>query len=352
MTKSYAREALLGYRLSDLDPALTQTIARDSPLWTRWFFIAEQGSELTAALFAALPEPPMPAEQVERGMRLARDIAALVTPSKVFQQHFAKLYNGLKVGFHTGDATAVEAWLASQKVTPHAIGPVFDGVVMFRLRTPDGVFVNTAMMRSLVVNAYLRNTLKPACHDVFALDPTDNSNERFVLYHAELPFTFLGTKQGPGERCAEFGISDLRAGAVTTLTLGDAVPVGISLRDARPETVAVATLSELDPRLCEGIPEDSPLRSRLFWVAPTASRALDALWLSAPEPAFGHTSAALRVMHRIEARLASLDTTALWPRGTALEAGFRSADGAEARAWLASHADAVRCVSLGELLGR
>lgn len=351
MKNPHHGERVIAYRLDDLDPSLTRDVPPDSPLRSRVFFIGLEKSETLKDLFAELPEPPTPRAVLDHGMRITREMMAALQRVRAFHSFFERMYEGLKAGFHAGDAGTVNAWLRASGCTLEPIKPLLDQLAFVELRPAPSAHGSRVMFRSHVVNAYWREALTPTRDGLFAFDLGNDDLARFSLYRNDAPFSYVTTQRGPGERRVDLEKAQLRAGVALAVELGEGSPFPLPLGRSGPEVMAVATLSELDARFSDGLAADSPLRSRLFWIGPSGSLALEALFASAPDGAFAHARAGLDVMRRLEARVAELDTSALWPEGTPLEAGFRVADAEVARAWLQSHSDVVRCVSLTELLG-
>jgi hypothetical protein len=351
MKNPHHGERIIAYRLDDLDPSLTRDVPPESPLRSRVFFIGLEKAETLKDLFIALPEPPMPRAVLDHGMRITHEMVLSLQRVRTFQSFFERMYEGFKAGFHAGDAGAVEAWLRASGCTLEPIKPLLDRLAFVELRPAPSAHGSRVMFRSHVVNAYWREALTPTRDGLFAFDLSNDDIARFSLYRSDAPFSYVTTLRGPGERSVDLEKTQLQAGKALAVELDETAPFPVPFGRSGPEVMAVATLSELDAHFSDGLAADSPLRSRLFWIGPSGSLSLEALFTTAPEGPFAHTRAGLDVMRRLEARVAELDTSALWPAGTPLEAGFRVADAEVARAWLQSNPDVVRCVSLTELLG-
>ncbi len=135
------------YRVRDVAPALSAHIPADSAVRECLFFLCAPESHLNAALFAALPEPPI--AHVDEGVVLAKtmmDLLAIVPEflSTVLQSA------SCSYGFHSGSAEEVEAFLVAEGATFSPIAPLLAQVCVLEVRTAVGLAVQEVKLQRML----------------------------------------------------------------------------------------------------------------------------------------------------------------------------------------------------------
>lgn len=185
---SPTREALVVYRLEELDPRLCAALPVNAAPRRCLFYIAHLGSRATARLFAELPEPPM--EHLTEGMAVASLVPRAASRSPRLAAHlrpaeFAErplLAGWYSMGFHTGDAGEVERWLRAQG---HALVPareVLEDVCVFAPRRSDGEAPYSLFLRRLVGGRLRLDALFALGGGLFAVGLGDARGELRALY--------------------------------------------------------------------------------------------------------------------------------------------------------------------------
>jgi len=344
---------LIVYRVADLPPAFTEELPDTSPLRSGLFLLEDANSTIITELFDTLPTAELPAADLQDGVRLAEMMGRLARRTFCATELLAP-HNVPKGGrctmttssaLHTGDPDAVFGFLRGRGCLVAPIESLLNSLSFFKARSANGTPLQTLQLRSHVTNSRERYPLAHVGYGIFVIDRSSRANQRFSLYHNPEGLVFAGAGIGPSEHWLDVSLDDLAAGTVVQLEL-----VGPPTRKIAPaldlsqEWIALGRPADLPMTLVDPLPEASPHRSRVFWLAPERSPLVKALQAAIEETPMPGITAAWRLCDQLEK--AAADSRAAGPGR--LQAGFHQANGDSVEAWL--RATGCQIVALSELL--
>ena len=345
------------YRLADLPTAFTSHLSSSSPLWDKLFFVMASEESIFSELFRAVPEPEL--DVTYEGLRLASLVGTAVTrtfcssdllvPSHV--QTGGRQTLTVRSGFHTGNSEAVARWIHQRGCNPIPIRSWLEKVSFVKVCSVQDEWLQELQVRSNIVNIYQRELLPHVGEGLFVIDHTDNMYESFSLFHHPEGLKFTGILAGPGEQWIDLSLDDLKTGELNEFTLlgdiAESAPQTES-KDLAKTWIAIARLSDLPAAITGALSAESPLWSRLFWVAPAQSPLIDAMQKALKTQRLTGISAAFRICDRLEQATEGFSGPKSHPATTEIYSGFHTAEGDQVEAWLG--ATGCRILDLSELL--
>lgn len=205
------------YRLDDLPAELTADIPSDAGLRNCLFWVTKE-KRAVAGLFSEIPEASC--DHVEKGLRVAQLVGQVALSSDRFA-HRIRTRGGsgtryestniatnpwpspksLNLGFHTGDADEVEAWLLNRGVHVLPIGDVLKDLIF--LQVDDA---NAALEARLeTVSTVKRTSVESIAPGIFCLDAGVVEQERLKLV--------------VGDREIQLAADELESGVVTRVRI-------------------------------------------------------------------------------------------------------------------------------------
>lgn len=198
------------YRLDDLPAELTADIPSDAGLRNCLFWVTKE-KRAVAGLFSEIPEASC--DHVEKGLRVAQLVGQVALSSDRFA-HRIRTRGGsgtryestniatnpwpspksLNLGFHTGDADEVEAWLLNRGVHVLPIGDVLKDLIF--LQVDDA---NAALEARLeTVSTGKRTTVESIAPGIFCLDAGVVEQERRKLVIGDREIQLAADEHEPG----------------------------------------------------------------------------------------------------------------------------------------------------------